>query len=609
MPARRGRGVSAAMSRDHGARRGTSNVLEAESLLDGRYRIIERLASGGMAQIYRAEDFVGGREVAIKVLSRGLLDALDEEADRHRLRFRREANLLTTLSGCPHVVEFVDSRLDGENWYIVMELVQGVTLRSVVDGGLLDAGRYLQIATQMVRGLCAIHAERILHRDLSPDNIVLIHESGRPLVKFLDFGIGKPIEGDDKVTQMPTIMGTPQYLSPEQTRGDRLSASSDVYSLGVVLYELLTGELPIALRSMAELARVRNDTPVPLARHERAQEIPEELRALIMAALDKDPGRRPTMDEFNECLAELTHRRNRGHDISTAFSEFELRQLTGAADDSERFRPGVVVAGAELDHPVESDGRSTSWRGHAESGEALVRILPTSREDRERRLRHLERARELRHDNIAPTTGFEVADEAVAVSYREVPRTSLADIIARTRGLDAARFLSVAGGLIQAIRHAHGHPEPIIHGALSPWAVYVDDFDIVQVVDFGLTRLASELDRNAPRAALTTWCAPELADDAIDTPPSDVYSLGCLLHHTLTGRPPFDGTESVVFYSHATSQPPQAHDVRPGVPRALSDLVDLCLRKTPEARPTMDGVADLLDTAFARPDEPLKADF
>ncbi|HWE24888.1 MAG TPA: serine/threonine-protein kinase, partial [Myxococcales bacterium] len=209
----------------------------------GRYRVEAELGHGGMGRVLRARDLKLGRDVAIKVLARDAGDA------KHRMRFEQEARAAGALNH-PNIVAVHDiAEHDGEP-FIVTELLEGETLRSVLSRGPLAPGEALELAQQLAAGLSAAHAKGIVHRDIKPENLFLT-DDGR--LKILDFGIAKLLEAQDgKQTVTGTVIGTPGYMSPEQIRGERADARSDVFAFGSVVHEMLTGTSPFERASTVE---------------------------------------------------------------------------------------------------------------------------------------------------------------------------------------------------------------------------------------------------------------------------------------------------------------------------------------------------------------------
>jgi hypothetical protein len=255
----------------------------------GPYEIVELIGRGGMGEVYRAVDSRLGRQVAIKVLPAHLADHSESLA-----RFRREARAIAALSH-PNIVAVFDIGTQAETPYVVTELLAGDTLRTRLNRGKLSIDETLQIAIALAEGLAAAHAKGIIHRDLKPENVFLTASGG---VKILDFGLAstqQPLAGapmdtmtrGEALTEPGILIGTIGYMSPEQLRGGALTAATDVFSLGCVLYEMLAGEMPFHRDNSIEIitAVMRDD---PFARP-NAPEIPLEIRDVIDRCLQKDP--------------------------------------------------------------------------------------------------------------------------------------------------------------------------------------------------------------------------------------------------------------------------------------------------------------------------------
>jgi beta-lactam-binding protein with PASTA domain/predicted Ser/Thr protein kinase len=273
-----------------------SERLASETIVDGRYRVVGRIGSGGMADVYCAEDLQLGRKVALKVLH----GRFAEDAEFVE-RFRREASSAAGLQH-QHVVSIYDRGEWDGNYYIAMEYLDGRTLKQIVhQEGPLHPERAIDLTVQVLRAARFAHRRGIIHRDLKPHNVIVDEEDR---AKVTDFGIARA--GASDMTQTGSIMGTAQYLSPEQAQGHPVSAPSDLYSVGIMLYELLTGRVPFDGESAVTIALKQvNEHPVPPSALNRA--VTPELDAVVMRALEKDPRRRyPDADAF---IAALEHAR------------------------------------------------------------------------------------------------------------------------------------------------------------------------------------------------------------------------------------------------------------------------------------------------------------
>jgi len=257
-------------------------------LLSGRYELGDRLGSGGMSNVYRATDLTLERTVAVKILAEHLSD--DE---RFVARFRREALAVAKLIH-PNIVQVYDTGIDAGRHYIVMEYVEGRSGAQILQRqGPLDAETTAEIGVQACAGLDYAHRRGIIHRDVKPGNLMIVGGpvGGGPMtVKLTDFGIARAI-AQTRITQVGSVVGTAAYLAPEQVRGEEATPATDVYALGVVLYQFLTGRLPYEGSSLAELAvRQQNERPLPPTTYN--DEVPETLGGAVLRALEGDTNRR-----------------------------------------------------------------------------------------------------------------------------------------------------------------------------------------------------------------------------------------------------------------------------------------------------------------------------
>jgi eukaryotic-like serine/threonine-protein kinase len=270
-------------------------MIEPETIIDGRYRVISRIGSGGMADVYLAKDELLGRQVAVKILHQRFVE--DQEFVE---RFRREASSAASLSH-PNVVAIFDRGEWNSTYYIAMEYLPGRSLKTVIrEHGPLDPSVAIDIVVQILHAARFAHRRGIIHRDLKPHNVI-VDDEGR--AKVTDFGIARA--GASDMTLTGSIMGTAQYLSPEQAQGQPVSAATDLYAIGIILYELLTGKIPFDGETAVSIAlkQVSAEPPVPSSINPA---VPASLDAVVRHALAKNPAERfVSAEEFIAALEQI----------------------------------------------------------------------------------------------------------------------------------------------------------------------------------------------------------------------------------------------------------------------------------------------------------------
>ncbi len=314
------------------------------TLISDRYQLGERLGSGGMSSVYKATDRVLERTVAVKILAEHLSD--DE---KFVARFRREALAVAKLIH-PNIVQVYDTGVDHDRHYIVMEYVEGRSGAQLLQSrGRLGPEVAVEVGAQACAGLEYAHRQGIVHRDVKPGNLMVIggpagrgnaptsaHDppTGEMTVKLTDFGIARAAE-QTRLTQVGSVVGTAAYLAPEQARGEEAAPGSDVYALGVVIYQLLTGRLPWEGSTLAELAiRRENERPLPPSSYDPT--VPETLSTAVSRSLEGDPGLRYSTARQ---LAVALRAGLAGQEPPEAAAEAPTRALAGGMTEATRRLP------------------------------------------------------------------------------------------------------------------------------------------------------------------------------------------------------------------------------------------------------------------------------
>ncbi|HAF22780.1 MAG TPA: hypothetical protein DCK93_07660, partial [Blastocatellia bacterium] len=307
--------------------------------LDDKYLLEERLGIGGMGTVYRARHLLIDRPVAVKVLNERFV-----EDDAARTRFRREARAAGRLQHA-NAVTVTDYGQSQDGYvYLVMELLEGRTLRDVLaKEAPLDAARSVSLMLQISAAVAAAHEAGIIHRDLKPANVFIVQRAEVPaVVKVLDFGIAKlaaeALDEDEPMTltQVGAMIGTPRYMSPEQCDGAALTPASDVYSLGVILYEMLTGTVPFSGSSPLAIA-MKHTSETPRSPRELVSSIPPALEQVVLHTLEKSPEDRPAnAAEFREELLATAERLGLEHAAITSSPNMAALRSVGTESPSGR---------------------------------------------------------------------------------------------------------------------------------------------------------------------------------------------------------------------------------------------------------------------------------
>ncbi|MFF5448796.1 protein kinase [Streptomyces sp. NPDC012888] len=542
-------------------------------MLGERYLLTRPLGAGGHGEVWQAQDRELSRPVALKLLR---ADVSGHEAEK---RFRREAVITAGLRH-PGLVVVHDIGRDHGRTFIVMELLDGTDLAHTLRGAPagLPVPQVLDVARQALEALAAAHDRGIVHRDLKPANLFL-QEDGR--VKVCDFGIAHSAEFTKGLTPPDRVMGTFDYLAPEQCLAGRVDARTDLYSFGCTLYALLTGAPPFAGGHPASrMVRHVQEPPRPLRSLRPA--LPAALDDLVLALLAKDPAQRPPT--ARDVVRALT----RPDPSPTRFTTGRAALPPREGGPPRTYGPGHLLAGRyEFLQDIGLRGPGDAWR-------ALDRPLA-----REVTVRVLDRDASARLDwrrfDHQTRVGARVPHPALAVVHdtgREAGRAytvgefvaggDLYGVLARsTGGLPLREVFELSWQIADALRAAH--EDTTAHLGLTWRTVLRQPDGRIKICDFGITAAggADGASGGGPFTAPEQWHRPP--GDAR----SDLYALGCLLYALLTAHPPFrDADPDRLRRRHLTQPAPPLGTIRPGLPPELAELASALLAKEPADRPS-----------------------
>ncbi len=326
----------------------------------GGYQIVREVARGGMGVILEAKHPTLGQRAAVKVLSDELLT--DPKYNEFYRRFVDEAKAIGVIQHPGLVKVYDQGQLPNGSAYILMEFLDGESLdKRIARGPFQQSGTWLpvssvlRIARQLVSALAEAHRKSIVHRDLKPGNVILVPDPEAPggeRTKLLDFGIARFLDSGQSISRTGTIMGTPLYMSPQQCMGEKVDGKADVYALGAMMFEMLSGHPPFEGNATSIIVAHVSSPPPDLSRE--APKTPREVKLLVEKLLDKDPAKRPTMLQLLEDLRQL----ERAHPMEAA-----AQSVGTDANDPTRMHPEIKVSNeAATQISVAQPGRSASKR-------------------------------------------------------------------------------------------------------------------------------------------------------------------------------------------------------------------------------------------------------
>jgi serine/threonine protein kinase len=555
-----------------------------------KYELREVLGRGGMGVVYRAYDPLMDREVALKIIQERALDVPELKA-----RFVREARMAGKLSHDNIATVHDLGEADGKT-FIVMEYLPGRNLRSIIDGReRLTLHERLDFAAQVCRGLHFAHKNGIVHRDIKPENIQVLPNRR---IKIMDFGIAKPqiftrsatsgTASEITLTSAGMRIGTPSYMSPEQVKGLPIDHRSDIFALGVLLYELFSYEKPFRGDDTTVLYKIVHEDPEPLRLND--SELNDLLHRVIMKCLAKDPGSR-----YDDCLGVLRDlqeaRPRRAESDSGGTSEevsptnpFMLRMLPGSF-------VGQTVSHFRILEKIGDGGMGTVYKAEDLTLKRVVALKFLLSEGtlnpgaKERFFMEAQAASALDHPNIC--TIYEIGETGGGLFFICMSYCVGEDLgrILHSRNLDHREALDIGIKVARGLSKAHSHG--IIHRDIKPANIIVSPSGEVKVVDFGLAKLSggTQFTRMASVMGTLPYMSPEQIKGGDVDPRTDIWSLGIVLYQTLTGRLPFEGNyEAALFYAILNETPPPPSSLKPALPPLLDAVIARALSKKADER-------------------------
>ncbi len=536
-------------------------------VIKNNYKIMDEIGRGSVATVYLAKDTARNQVVALKIIHP------EQAAEGQFLqRFRREAKLLQMLSS-PQAVKVLDYGEDEGLNFIALEYVQGKTLANILEEeGPLAVNRALDIAKQVALCLVDAHAKSIVHRDLRPANVMVTAEG---VVKVMDFGVA---QGADLSRLTATgVLGSPHYLSPEQAQGKTVDGRSDLYSLGVTLFEMLSGRKPYDADSAVDIVLAHLREPIP-SLHQLDKRIPLEADELVRKCLAKKPeDRYQSAAEFLEAVDETLRA--------------IAAEARGPSMGMETALAGQTLGPYRLIERIGRGGMATVYKAYEPSLDRYVaiKVLPqyfAHDPDFQARFRREAKAiARLNHPNILPVYGSGQEGEVnyIAMRYVEAGAT-LKDPLGQP--MELKRAVKIFSQVGRALDYAH--QQGIVHRDVKPTNVLMAEEEWALLMDFGLARMVEssvQLTKTGVGVGTPAYMSPEQGQGIKVDARTDVYSLGVMLYEMLTGRVPYEAeTPMAVVLKHITAPLPMPRQANPEIPEAVERVILKAMAKSPEGR-------------------------
>ncbi len=544
------------------------------------YHVLEKLGEGAMGEVYRAEDTRLKRTVALKFLAAGrVTDA------GLRQRFLHEAQAAASLDHSNICTVYEVDDQDGEI-FLAMAYIDGPTLQKKISQRPLQLGEAVEIAIQIGEGLEAAHERGIVHRDIKSSNILL---TSKGQAKITDFGLAM-LADQTRLTQTGAIVGTPGYMSPEQARSEAADARSDIWSLGVVLYEMVSGQLPFGGNTApAAIFAILHREPEPLTALRSG--VPLEMDRIVAKALAKNPAQR------------YQHAADILVDLRSVKRLLESRPQAITVEREPPAREAVVIGQTlghyQLEEKLGEGGMGIVFRAldtHLGRPAAIKVLKPgkAGAEQKKRFVLEAKAASALNHPNIVHI--YDIA-ESGGVDYiaMEFVEGVTLDRLIPPKGMKLNDALRMAVSVADALGKAHA--AGIVHRDLKPSNIMATPDGVVKVLDFGLAKLLEagagstipleerpQSDEGMIVGTLA-YMSPEQAQGSAVDSRSDIFSFGAVLYEMVTGRRAFQGASRGATMAALLAQEPAAPGaLAPGLPPELENAILRCLRKDPRRR-------------------------
>lgn len=547
------------------------------------YEILDLIGKGGMGAVYRGRHVYLDEERAIKVIH-GRLAGDKDFIDR----FIREAKILIKLRH-PNLVQLFEfGTLQEDTFFMVLELIRGESvLNRIRMQGRIAVPEAIKIIREGALGLHSAHQKGIVHRDISPDNLMLVKdEFGAEVTKVLDFGIAKPLlEATQHFTVTNMFIGKPEYCSPEQCGvledGEVIDHRSDIYSLAITLYHMLSGALPFVSRSPAGyLLKHANEIPKLVSVHLPLGTVPPKLDALIQKALAKKrEERQQTMEEFvRELDRVFVIDTQPVPDSSTAVISTELK-------------PGAMFARRyNVEAKIGEGGMGAVYKASDRILEVPValKILNMRHYDQksiERLKREVVLTRRVSHPNVCRIYDIGESDGIHYVSMEYLEGKTLADMLQSQKRLQPNVGVPIIRQVLSALQEAHR--VGIVHRDLKPHNIMIDLSLKTYLMDFGIS-IASDSERITKTGMFIGtpfYMSPEQLEGKDIDLRSDIYSVGVIMYEMFTGRLPFTATAPMaIIFAHLKETPTKPSQVAPDVNSDLESVILKALEKDPTQR-------------------------